>query len=150
MHQSRCVLRSDKTDGLSGVAQREATGHRQRSIALRVGTGFEPRNSLRKRVFWRVGSQSNRTRPAIWTGMMEQRVKHKALMSNEKHRLRHPSAEPVCCLKSWRQDLNLRPHGPESCRSVSVGGEDRFEPEALKHGDRPQDREDSILILGME
>ena len=35
--------------------------------------------------------------------------------------------------------------------SVSIGSrEHRFEPVALKHGDRSQDREDSILVLGME
>jgi hypothetical protein len=47
--------------------------------------------------------------------------------------------------------------GPATCQlkiddtlGPSVGGKNRLELVALKHGDRSQDREDAVFIIGME
>jgi hypothetical protein len=57
---------------------------RHQSIVVKVVTGLELRNSTLRQVLWLNISQSSRTPLAVWTGLTEQQIKHKALVPNGK------------------------------------------------------------------
>jgi len=75
-------LRSDDTDALSGVGQRDATIHQ--SIAVKVATGLELDNSWIKNKLQTLVAPLSRTQLAGWTELAELKIERKALLLKEK------------------------------------------------------------------